>query len=324
MAQKPKLLDQVRTSAALRHLSPRTIEAYAYWIKRFVLFHNKKHPLELGPPEIHHFLSYLAQELKVSASTQNQALNAIAFLYNQVLQREMGEINTFPRAKRPKHLPVVFSPAEVQKILANLSGTEHLMTSLLYGSGLRLTECVSLRVKDVDIGRRTITIHQGKGEKDRTTILPRTLIPAIQHQIQNVKDTHRHDLLQNYAGATLPESLQRKYTSAAKELPWQYLFPASRRCVDPKTGLERRHHIDASALQRTVKTAILRSGVPKNGSCHTFRHSFATSLLEQGYDIRTVQELLGHSDVRTTMIYTHVAVRGALAVRSPLDEQETA
>jgi integron integrase len=318
--KKPRLLDQVRTTAALRHLSARTAEAYTYWIKRFILFHNKKHPLEMGTPQIHTFLSYLAQELGVSASTQNQALNAIAFLYQQVLQRTMGDIGTLPRAKRPKHIPVVFSPSEVQKILSKLAGTELLMTSLLYGSGLRLTECVSLRVKDIDLDRRTITVRQGKGEKDRTTMLPRNCIPAIQHQVETVQLIHRRDLLENYAGTTLPKSLERKYPSAAKELAWQYLFPASRRTADPATGLQRRHHIDESALQRAVKTAIRRSGVPKNGSCHTFRHSFATSLLEQGYDIRTVQELLGHNDLRSTMIYTHVITKGRLAVRSPLDE----
>jgi integron integrase len=319
VTQKPKLLEQVRTIAALRHLSPRTIEAYTYWIKRFILFHAKKHPLEMGAPETRLFLSHLAQDLSVSASTQNQALNAIAFLYNQVLQHAIGQIGTIPRAKRPRKLPVVFSAGEVEKVLAKLSGAELLMASLLYGSGLRLSECVSLRVKDVDVERQTITVRQGKGEKDRTTMLPRSCIPAIKHQISTVKDLHRRDLLDNYAGATLPESLERKYPSAAKELAWQYLFPASRRSVDHATRFDRRHHVDESVLQRAVKTAILRSGVTKNGSCHTFRHSFATFLLEQGYSIRVVQALLGHNDVRTTMIYTHVATGAKPTVRSPLD-----
>jgi integron integrase len=316
-----KLLDQVTTTAALRHLSPRTTEAYRHWIKRFILFHNKKHPLEMAAPEVHAFLSHLAQTLRVSASTQNQALNAIAFLYHQVLHREIGEINELPRARRPKHLPVVFSPDEVRKVLSNLAGTEHLMASLLYGSGLRLTECFSLRVKDLDFDRRLIVVRCGKGEKDRVTVLPQNCLPGLQRQLDLVRDIHRRDLSVDYAGATLPEALERKYPSAAKELSWQYLFPASRRCIDPITRRERRHHIDESVLQRSVKTAILRSGIPKNGSCHTFRHSFATRLLEQGYDSRTVQELLGHSDVRTTMIYTHVLTKGGLAVRSPLDEQ---
>lgn len=317
---KPTLLDQVRTTAALRHLSPRTIEAYTYWIKRFIIFHNKRHPLEMGPPDVHLFLSHLAQVGKVSASTQNQALNAIAFLYHQVLGRELGDIGSFPRAKRPIHLPVVFSPAETQKVLRNLTGPEHLMACLLYGSGLRLTECTSMRVKDLDFERRIILVRGGKGDKDRATILPRTSLPSLHRQLERVTEIHHLDLSAHYAGATFPDSLERKYPAAAKELAWQYLFPASRRCIDPATGRERRHHIDESVLQRAVKTAILRSGIHKNGSCHTFRHSFATRLLEQGYDIRTVQELLGHSDVRTTMIYTHVLTKGGLAVQSPLDE----
>jgi integron integrase len=319
LTQKPKLLEQARTVAALRHLSPRTVEAYTYWIKRFVLFHNKKHPLEMGTPEIQRFLSHLAENLKVSASTLNQALNAIAFLYDQVLHHEIGRISTIPRAQRPKRLPVVFTPAEVHKVLSYLSGTELIMAKLLYGSGLRLTECASLRVKDIDIERLIISVRQGKGDKDRVTMLPRTCIPDIQYQLATVKDLHKRDLLDDYAGTTLPESLERKYPSAAKEFAWQYVFPASRRSTDPVSGLQRRHHIDESVLQRAVKTAILRSGVPKNGSCHTFRHSFATFLLEQGYNIRIVQALLGHNDVRTTMIYTHVATGTKPAVRSPLD-----
>ena len=318
--QPPKLLDQIRTIASLRHLSPRTSEAYIYWIKRFIIFHNKQHPLTLGTPEVHTFLSHLAQNLNVSASTQNQALNAVAFLYNQVLHHPLGEISELPRAKRPKNLPVVLSPDEIRKVLRCLTGAEFLMAGMLYGSGLRLSECVSLRVKDIDFDGQLIVVRRGKGSKDRVTMLPKNLLPRLQHQIEVVREIHDRDLAENYAGATFPESLERKYPSAAREFPWQYLFPASRRCADSNTGRERRHHIDESVLQRAVKTAILRSGIPKNGSCHTFRHSFATRLLEQGYDIRTVQELLGHSDVRTTMIYTHVLTKGNLAVRSPLDE----
>lgn len=316
----PKLLDQVKNIAALRHLSPRTSETYCQWIKRFILFHHKKHPMEMGAADVHLFLSHLAQVLKVSASTQNQALNAIAFLYHQVLGQELGEIGEIPRARRPKRLPVVFSSAEVMSLLEHLSGPEHLMAGLLFGSGLRLTECTSLRVKDFDFSTRTITVRCGKGGKDRTTMLPKACIPALQRQIKEVMSVRRQDLAANFAGATIPESLVRKYPGAAREAAWQYLFPASRRCVDPASGRECRHHIDESALQRAVKTAILRSGTPKNGSCHTLRHSFATRLLEQGYDIRTVQELLGHSDVRTTMIDTHVLTKGGLAVRSPLDD----
>jgi integron integrase len=316
----PKLLDQVRTVAALRHLSPRTVEAYTHWIRRFILFHKKKHPLTMGAHEVHAFLAYLAQSLNVSASTQNQALNAIAFLYRQVLQLDLGEIGNIPRAKRPKRLPVVFSPAEIRQVLATMSGTELLMASLLYGTGLRLTECVSLRVKDLDFNEHLIFVREGKGDKDRVTMLPQKAVPRLQLQIEVVRDLHRKDMLAHYAGATFPEALERKYPSAPKELAWQFLFPASRRYMDPASGTERRHHIDESVLQRAVKIAIVRSGITKNGSCHTFRHSFATRLLEQGYDIRTVQELLGHSNVRTTMIYTHVLTKGGLAVRSPLDE----
>jgi integron integrase len=316
----PKLLDQVRTVAALRHLSPRTVEAYTQWIKRFILFHHKKHPRTMGAHDVHAFLAYLAQSLNVSASTQNQALNAIAFLYHQVLQLDLGEIGNIPRAKRPKRLPVVFSPAEIQKVLSTMSGTELLMASLLYGTGLRLSECVSLRIKDLDFDEHLIYVREGKGEKDRVTMLPQKTVPRLQHQIEVVREIHRTDLLAHYAGATFPEALERKYPSAPKELAWQFLFPASRRCIDPASDTERRHHIDESVLQRAVKIAIVRSGVTKNGSCHTFRHSFATRLLEVGYDIRTVQELLGHSNVRTTMIYTHVLTKGGLAVRSPLDE----
>jgi integron integrase len=315
----PKLLDQVRTAAALRHLSPRTTEAYTHWIVRFILYHKKQHPALMGAPELRAFLTHLAIDLKVSASTQNQALNAIAFLYQNVLRRPLGELGSIPRARRPKRLPVVLSHQEVQKVLANLSGTELLMASLLYGCGLRLSECVSLRIKDVDFDRHIITVRSGKGEKDRITMLPRACVPGIQSQIASVKKVFRQDLTFHFAGATLTEALARKYPAASRELAWQYLFPASRRCSDPTSAGERRHHIDESVLQRAVKAAMLRSGVSKNGSCHTFRHSFATRLLEQGYDLRTVQELLGHSDVRTTMIYTHVLMKGELAVRSPLD-----
>ena len=316
----PKLLEQVRTLAALRHLSPRTVEAYTHWIKRFILFHNKKHPLTMGAPEIHAFLAHLAQSLNVSASTQNQALNAIAFLYRQVLQLDFGEIGDIPRAKRPKRLPVIFSPAEVRLVLSHLHGTELLMASILYGAGLRLTECTSLRVKDLDFNQNLIYVREGKGEKDRVTMLPQNIIPHLRRQIELVRDLHHKDLLDHYGGATFPEALERKYPSGPKEFAWQYLFPASRRCTVPHSDADRRHHIDESVLQRAVKIGILRSGITKNGSCHTFRHSFATRLLEVGYDIRTVQELLGHSNVRTTMIYTHVLTKGGLAVRSPLDE----
>ncbi len=315
-----KLLDRVRNLAALRHLSPRTTEAYLYWIKRFILYFNKRHPLEMGPAEVHRFLSYLTQSRNVAASTQNQALNAIAFLYQQVLGRDLGEIGQLPRAKTPKRLPVVFSRDEISRVLNALPQPERLMASLLYGSGLRLTECVSLRIKDIDFQALTITVRHGKGDKDRTTPLPRACVPELRRQFELVREIHRRDLAQHCQGATLPESLERKYPNAASEFGWQYLFPSSRRTSDPATGSERRHHIDESALQRAVKSAILRAGITKNGSCHSFRHSFATHLLEQGYNIRNVQELLGHADVRTTMIYTHVLSGRRPAIRSPLDD----
>ncbi len=319
MPPKAKLLDQVRTAAALRHLSPSTCDVYTHWIKRFILFHNKKHPLEMGAREVHQFLSHLTQSLNVSAATQNQALNAIAFLYHQVLKRNLGNIGSLPRAKVPKRLPVVLSHAEALKVLNNLTNTEHLMASLLYGSGVRIEECVSLRVKDIDFARHALMIRSGKGNQDRATILPRACVPELQRQIEKVRTLHRKDLAENYAGATLPYALGQKYPNASKEPGWQYLFPSSRRCVEPPARDQYRHHINKSGLQRAVKSAILRSAIPKNASCHTFRHSFATRLLEQGYDIRTVQKLLGHKDVRTTMIYTHILTTGSLSVCSPLD-----
>jgi len=315
-----KLLDQVRTTAALRHLSERTVEAYVQWIKRYIIFHNKRHPLDMKAPEVRAFLSHLAQELNVSASTQNQALNALAFLYNQVLHNDLGEIGEIPRAKRPKRLPVVLTHDEALLVLSFLNGVEYLMASLLYGSGLRLTECTSLRIRDIDFNNRIIYVRDGKGGKDRTTMLPQSLFQKLKHQIEFVRQLHQRDLLANYGGCTLPDALERKYPNAPREIAWQYLFPASRRFVDANRGLERRHHIDESVLQRAFKIAVIRSGIPKNASCHTLRHSFATRLLEQSYDIRTVQELLGHADVRTTMIYTHVLTKRGRAVRSPLDE----
>lgn len=316
-----KLLDQVRNTAALLHLSPNTVNAYVDWIRRFVIFHKKRHPLDMGANEVHAFLSYLTEKLTVSASTQNQALNAIAFLYHRVLNRDLGEIAELPRAKRPKRLPVVFSHDEARRVLSLLSGVESLMARLLYGSGLRLKECVSLRVHDLDFDKYLIVVRDGKGEKDRVTMLPRCLVEPLHRQLATVREVRRQDIIDGCAGATLPNALRRKYPSAPLEFGWQYLFPASRRTISKDRHESFRHHLDKSVLQKAVKTAILRSGVTKNGSPHTFRHSFATRLLEQGYDIRTVQELLGHRDVRTTMIYTHVMTKSGLAVRSPLDDQ---
>ena len=320
ISKKPKLLDQVRTIAALRHLSDRTTEAYTYWIKRFIVFHGRQHPTTMSAPEIRAFLAYLAESQEVAASTQNQALNAILFLYREILKTDVGEINDIPRAHMPKRLPTVFTRSEVKRVLDYLQGTEFLMASLLYGAGLRLSECTSLRIKDLDFELRAVTIRDGKGEKDRITVLPKSLVEPLKRHIQNLLRLYRSDMSAAWAGATLPDALRKKYPSASRELGWQYLFPASRLTQDHHHHLLQRHHIDESVLQRAVKNAVLRSGITKSGSCHSLRHSFATHLLEQGYDIRTVQELLGHRDVRTTMVYTHVLTKSGLAIHSPLDE----
>jgi integron integrase len=319
--RKPKLLDQLRTTTTLRHMSPRTAEAYAYWTKRFVQFHKLKHPSLMNAPEINAFLTFVAEDLHASASTQNQALNAILFLYKEVLHQNIGPLGQFPRAQRPRKLPVVLSRPEIQKIFANLAGDELLMARILYGAGLRLIECVSLRVKDVDFDLRTITVRSGKGNKDRITMLPRSLVSPLKTHLERINQLYKRDMLKGYSGVTLPDALAVKYPNAPTEWCWQFIFPASRLCVNVDTGEMLRHHIDPSVLQRAVKIAVYRSGCPKNASCHSLRHSFATHLLEQGYDIRTVQELLGHSDVRTTMVYTHVLTKSGLAVRSPLDEE---
>jgi integron integrase len=318
-SSKPKLLDQLKLTTDLLHMSHRTAEAYAYWVKRFVLFHHTRHPLAMGEEEIRSFLSYLAQTRNVSAATQNQALNAILFLYEKVLKHHIGDIRNYPRAKTPKRLPTVFSHSEVLKVLEHLSPPELLVAYLMYGAGLRIDEAVSLRVKDIDFARHMILVRSGKGDKDRSTLLPEAAIPPLKQQIDIIRQLHRQDLATGYAGAELPLALQRKNPSASRELAWQFLFPSSHRDFRQDSSHFVRTHIDKSTIQRIVKQAILRSGIAKNGSCHTFRHSFATRLIELGYDIRTIQELLGHSDVRTTMAYTHVASRGNRSVRSPLD-----
>ena len=313
-----KLLDQMREALRLKHYSHRTEEAYSDWVRRFILFHNKRHPAEMGAPEIQAFLAYLAGEKKVSASTQNQALSAILFLYREVLHKEIEPI-LLSSAKRPEHLPTVLTREEVLRLINQLSGTHKLMAQLLYGSGLRLMEGIRLRVKDIDFDYKTITVRDGKGEKDRIVPLPETVVPELRRQIERVRLLHEEDLAAGFGEVYLPYALAEKYPNAAREFIWQYLFPAPRRSLDPRSGQERRHHIDPSGLQRAVKSAAQQSDIQKRVTCHTLRHSFATHLLQNGYDIRTVQELLGHKDVRTTMIYTHVLQRGGLAVRSPLD-----
>ncbi len=316
---KPKLLDQVRDLLRVKHYSMSTEKTYIHWIKRFILFHGKRHPLEMAEEEIGAFLTHLAVKEKVAASTQNQALSALLFLYRKVLNREFGWLDNVERAKRSKRLPVVFTKEEVLAVLNRLDGVKCLMANLLYGAGLRLMECVRLRVKDVDFGYEQITIRNAKGRKDRLTVLPEALIDDLRRHLAKVKSLHDQDLKEGFGRVYLPFALERKYPNANRDWGWQYVFPASKRSIDPRSGVERRHHIQERALQRAVRQAIRNAGIHKGGSCHAFRHSFATHLLEDGYDIRTVQELLGHKDVRTTMIYTHVINKGGRGVRSPLD-----
>lgn len=316
---KRKLLDQVSDVARLRHLSLRTEEAYRNWIKRFIYFHGKQHPRDLDADAVRSFLTHLAVNERVAASTQNQAFNALLFLYKQVLQMEVPEIQGVERARHSRRLPVVFTKAESTAVIAQMKGARQLIAGLLYGSGLRIMEAVRLRVKDIDFHREAITVRDGKGEQHRVTMLPRALKHRLKLQIDAVQRLHKKDLVGGYGEVYLPYALERKYRNAAKEFVWQYVFPAERLSIDPLSGKMRRHHVNEQNVQRAVKVALRRAGVRKNGSCHSFRHSFATHLLEDGYDIRTVQELLGHKDVRTTMIYTHVLNRGGRGVRSPLD-----
>lgn len=317
--KEPRLLDRVRTEIRLRGMSYRTENSYVDWIRRFIIFNGKRHPNEMGPAEIRDFLAWLVNERNVAASTQNQALHAILFLYREVLGIELPALGALQPAKKPRRLPTVFTRDEAQRILSRLTGANWLMACLLYGSGLRLMECLRLRVKDIDFETRRIMVRQGKGDKDRITMLPGKIIEPLRQHLAEIKKLHDKDLESGFGRAKLPYALAIKYPSAAAEWGWQFVFPASKISQDPRTGLKHRHHLDESVLQRAVKTALREAGLTKQGSCHTFRHSFATHLLESGYDIRTVQELLGHADVSTTMIYTHVLNRGGMAVRSPLD-----
>lgn len=300
-------------------LSIRTEEAYVGWVRRFILANGKRHPRELGAREVEGFLTHLAMHGRVSASTQNQALSALLFLYREVLQIDLPWMENIRRAKKPERLPVVLSREEVAALLAEMNGVTWLMASLLYGAGLRLMECVRLRVQDVDFVRREITVRQGKGGKDRRTMLPAMIVDDLQGQLAEARRVHKRDLAAGFGAVWLPDALARKYPNAAREWAWQYVFPASSRSIDPRSGVERRHHLDETVLQRAVKQAVRRARIDKPATCHTLRHSFATHLIEQGYDIRTVQELLGHKDVSTTQIYTHVLNRGERGVLSPLD-----
>lgn len=318
-APKPKLLDQVRLAIRTRHYSLKTEEAYVGWIKRFIFFHNKRHPAEMGEAEIGQFLSSLARDSHVSASTQNQALNALLFLYREVLHKEIGFVNGVVRAKRPKRLPVVLTRQEVRAVVGFLEGAEWIMAMLLYGAGLRLMECLRLRVKDIDFSSGEIRVRSGKGDKDRVTMLPAAVKEPLRSHLGLVRQQYEADLKSSYAGVSLPHALERKYPNAGKEWPWQWVFPATSLYLDRQSGLRKRHHLHESVLQKAVRQAVLKAGISKPASPHTFRHSFATHLLEDGYDIRTIQELLGHRDVSTTMIYTHVLNRGGRGVNSPAD-----
>jgi len=316
---QPKLLDQVRAKIRTMHYSRRTEEAYINWIKKFIFFHNKRHPVEMGEKEISAFLSHLAVAGNVAASTQNQAMCAIVFLYKRILNKDMGEFKGLIWAKRPAKLPEVFTTEEVDSVLNNLKGVFWLMGNLMYGAGLRLIECLRLRVKDIDFTYKRITVREGKGAKDRVTMLPEMSIPALQKQLENVKRQHDKDLSEGFGTVYMPYALSIKYPNANREWGWQYTFPASKLSVDPRSRIKQRHHFDESAVQKAVRQAIRAANIYKHAGCHSFRHSFATHLLEAGYDIRTVQELLGHEDVNTTMIYTHVLNKAGMNVRSPAD-----
>jgi len=312
-------MTRVRAAIRVRHYSRRTEETYVAWIRRFIVFHGKRHPSTLGAEDVSRFLSSLASVSHVSASTQNQALSAVLFLYRAVLRMEIGEIEGVVRASTPVRLPVVLTPREVSSVLACLDGQAWLVVALLYGGGLRLLEALELRVKDIDVARGEITVRQGKGRKDRRTMLPASVRDRLAQHLDAVQRQHAADVAKGLGRVVLPDALDRKYPEAGVEWAWQFVFPASRMCRDPRWGGPSRYHIHESAIQRAVAAAVRQAGLTKRASCHTFRHSFATHLLEAGYDIRTVQELLGHADVSTTMVYTHVLNRGGLGVRSPAD-----
>lgn len=319
---RPRLLQRVHEAIRVRHYSRRTEEAYVHWIKRLIYFHGKRHPESMGESEVTAFLNHLAVDRHVAAATQNQALSAILFLYRQVLGRELPWLDGVQRPTRPPRVPVVLTRAEAGRLLAQLTGTKWLIASLLYGAGLRVMEGLRLRVKDVDLSYRQVLVRDGKGEKDRVTMLPEKLVEPVRAHLGRVRLLHTRDLREGFGEVNLPYALARKYPRAAKEWHWQYVFPSQHRSTDPEDGVIRRHHLYDSVPQRAIKEAARTAGIAKPVSCHTLRHSFATHLLEGGYDIRTVQELLGHSDVSTTMIYTHVLNKGGHGVASPLDRLE--
>lgn len=319
ISHPPKLLDQVRARLRVKHYSIRTEHCYVDWIKRFIWFHDKRHPKDMGAQEIEAFLTHLAVKGRVSASTQNQAKSALLFLYREVLEQKLPWLERVTQAKAPTRLPVVLTLAEVQAVLKGLTGTHWLIASLLYGSGLRLMEAVRLRVKDVEFARREIVVREGKGAKDRVTMLPESVIEPFTAHLAKVRLLHREDLAAGVGDVYLPFALDKKYPNAGREWGWQYVFPSTKLSVDPRSGVTRRHHVDEKGIQRAMKQAVRDAQIVKPATPHSLRHSFATHLLLGGYDIRTVQELLGHSDVSTTMIYTHVLNRGGKGVVSPLD-----
>ncbi|MBU1223766.1 MAG: integron integrase [Gammaproteobacteria bacterium] len=317
--QSPRLLDQVRGKIRLKHYSIRTEQAYVDWIKRFVLHFDKRHPGEMGAREVEAFLTYLAVQGNVAAATQNQAKAALLFLYREVLEQDLPWLQNVEQAKAPKRLPVVLTQNEVQAVLSRLSGTHWLVAGLLYGSGLRIMEALRLRIKDVEFSRGEILVREGKGFKDRVTMLPAVLANPLKAHLEQVRALHEQDVVEGYGEVYLPYALDRKYPNAGREWGWQYVFPSKNRSVDPRSGVVRRHHVQDQAIQRAIRQAVRDAGVVKPATPHTLRHSFATHLLTSGYDIRTVQELLGHKDVATTMIYTHVLNKGGRGVTSPLD-----
>lgn len=322
ISHSPKLLDQVRDVIRLKHYSIRTEQAYLGWIKRYILFHGKRHPKDMGADEVTRFLTHLAVNGNVAASTQNQALNALLFLYREILKVELPWLDSLQRAKKPARLPVVLTRDEVRRLLASLDGTTWLIVALIYGGGLRVMESLRLRVKDIDFHYQQLIIRDAKGQKDRVTTLPKSLVDPLQRQLDRVKLLHQRDLREGFGRVYLPYALERKYPNANREWGWQYVFPSAQRSKDPRSNAVRRHHVTDSAIQKAVRNAIRAAEIIKPASVHTLRHSFATHLLEDGYDIRTLQELLGHADVNTTMIYTHVLQKGGRGVRSPLDRLE--
>lgn len=315
----PRLMDQLREALRSRHYSERTEQAYCLWVRRYIRFHQLRHPAEMAEPEINAFLTHLAVEQKVSSSTQTQALCALLFLYRFVLDMPVGELGEVIRARKPKRLPVVMTREEVKAVLDRLEGDKHLMAALMYGTGLRLMECLRLRVLDIDFGRNEITVRNGKGAKDRVTMLPEALVPELKQHLAHARAIHERDLAEGWGRVEMPDALARKYPNAPADWRWQWVFPQERRWRNRATGEQGRHHVHETILQRAVKDAVRQAGIPKHVGCHTLRHSFATHLLEAGYDIRTIQELLGHHSVNTTMIYTHVLSKGGRGVKSPFD-----